>query len=161
MKRILLACVLLLSVTACQPKMKEVPTYRYPESRVVQLSAYAHAKDIGGYVSWIAPTGSMKPLLQDWDYVVISSPDKDPYENIQAGDVVSYDASKSPHFDGSEMYKRVMHRAVMKDRLGWVMSGDANAHTESKWRLTKENYLGRLVAIYRLDFTAPDVPKKL
>ena len=150
MRRLMLAIVLLVSVTACQPKMKEVPTYTYPDKNLVIGSAVAHANEIGGYVSYIAPTGSMRPVLQDYDYVVISSPQKDPYENIQEGDIVSYDARKSPYYNRDDQYARVMHRAVLKRGDGWVMSGDANAVTESRWRMTKDTYNGRLVAVYRL-----------
>lgn len=157
MRKALSIALLLLSVTACQPKFKDVPTYRYADSAVVSLSAQAHAKDIGGSIGWIAPTGSMEPTLKAYDFVVISSPAKDPYENIQNGDIVSYDPAGSPHIMAG--ISRVMHRAVQKDSLGWIMSGDANAHTENKWRLTAPAYHGRLVAIYRLDFTAQSAAK--
>lgn len=152
-----LFCALLL--TACQPKWPETPTYRYPNRMLVELSAQAHANEIGGYVASIAPTGSMRPVIQDYDLVVISSPKKDPYENLQKGDIVRYDATSSPYFGHGTMFNSVIHRAVYQDKDGWIMSGDNNAMTEMKWRLTKETYLGKLVAIYRLDAIVPPAAK--
>ena len=142
------AAFLALFVLGCQPKQREVPTFVYDSPRVTELSAAAHAKDVGGYVSLILPpTSSMSPTLEIGDYVVVSSPANDPFENIVAGDPVRYLAHGSPHF--SPDTGAIIHRAVLKDSYGWIMSGDANAHSESKWRLTRENYLGRAVAIYR------------
>jgi hypothetical protein len=145
-KQIALALAFLF-VSGCAPKQPEIATYVYDSPTVTALSAAAHAKDVGGYVTNILPTGSMEPTLKGGDMVVVSSPALDPFENIKKGDAVRYAAPGSPHFAAD--VGAIMHRAVLRDSLGWVMSGDHNAHSESKWRLTRENYLGRAVAVYR------------
>lgn len=104
-------------------------------------SAYFHAQSIDGNVSLIAPTGSMRPLLEGGDYVVLK---RVPYAEIKEGDVLSYYATWQ-----SATAPAVIHRAVQKDAYGWIMSGDSVSTTESFARVTEHNYLGKLIAIYR------------
>ena len=93
-----------------------------------------------GERAWqVSHTGSMKPFLQGGEYVVTVAN----YDAIRLGQILVYHApyNKSP----------IVHRAVQKDKDGWIMSGDANRHTESWFRVTKDNYLGTVVSVYRLD----------
>lgn len=101
---------------------------------------FQEAKVGEGQKVWqVSHTGSMKPFLQGGEYVVTEAN----YDAIQLGQILVYQApyNKSP----------IVHRAVQKDELGWIMSGDSAKHTESWYRVTKDNYLGTVVAVYRLD----------
>lgn len=93
----------------------------------------------GEKVWHVSHTGSMKPFLQGGEYVVTVAN----YEAIRLGQILVYYApyNKSP----------LVHRAVQKDKDGWIMSGDSAKHTESWYRVTKDNYLGTVVSVYRLD----------
>jgi len=93
----------------------------------------------GEKVWHVSHTGSMKPFLQGGEYVVTVAN----YEAIRLGQILVYYApyNKSP----------LVHRAVQKDKDGWIMSGDSAKHTESWFRVTKDNYLGTVVSVYRLD----------
>jgi hypothetical protein len=143
-------------LTSCTYKKTEYPVFRYDNETVAMLSAIAHANDISGIVSQVLPTGSMRPAIYDYDYVVISNPLKDSFENVKEGDIILYRADWAP-----PLSPPVLHRAVEKDRYGWIMTGDSEASPyENKTRLTSANYLGRLVAIYRLE-TATPVAKEI
>jgi len=91
-----------------------------------------------GQKAWqVSYTGSMRPFLQGGEVVVTEAN----YDAIKLGQIVVYQApyNKSP----------IVHRAVQKDGLGWIMSGDSAKHTESWHRVTKDNYLGTVVAVYQ------------
>ena len=91
-----------------------------------------------GQKAWqVSYTGSMRPFLQGGEVVVTEAN----YDAIKLGQIVVYQApyNKSP----------IVHRAVQKDGLGWIMSGDSAKHTESWYRVTKDNYLGTVVAVYQ------------
>lgn len=103
--------------------------------------AESRAKQEGGTTYLVAPTGSMRPALQADDIVVVK---KIPFADIKVGDVILYHATWRP--DGSPP---VCHRAVQKDKYGWIMSGDSADRTESFARVTKDNYVGKVMAVYR------------
>lgn len=107
-----------------------------------EAEAATHAERLGagGRAFIVSPTGSMRPLLQGGDYVVTQSD----YASARVGQVFAYwptFATRSGH--------PLIHRAVQKDKDGWIMSGDSAPHTESWARVTEANYIGTLVAIYR------------
>lgn len=129
---------------ACSPRRVEAPVYRYDSDALTLLSAGAHARDAGGFVARVMPTGSMRPAIADGDLVVALGPQKAPFASISEGDVLLYDADWLPA--GSPP---VLHRAAMRDAGGWIMSGDNTAHYENKHRVTPRNYIGKVIAIYR------------
>jgi len=100
---------------------------------------YLQETNVGeGQKAWqVSYTGSMRPFLQGGEVVVTEAN----YDAIKLGQIVVYQApyNKSP----------IVHRAVQKDELGWIMSGDSAKHTESWYRVTKDNYLGTVVAVYQ------------
>jgi hypothetical protein len=49
----------------------------------------------------------------------------------------------------------VMHQAARKDSDGWIMSGTANAHSESRHRVTEANFKGVVARVYRFPLPAP------
>ena len=43
-----------------------------------------------------------------------------------------------------------LHRAVLRDRGGWLMSGDNNARSESWDRVTPQTYVGTVEALFEV-----------
>lgn len=82
-------------------------------------------------------TGSMKPLLNGGEYVVTVAE----YHKVKEGMVLVYSAT---YHD-----KPIIHRAVQKDKYGFIMSGDSAPISESWSRVTPLNYLGTAIAIYK------------
>lgn len=125
-----------------RPKLKPVETHDFTDVSEATKGALAHAKLIGGRVHVVSNTRSMRPLLQGGELVVVSDPQKDPWSNVTEGDVCvyAYAYHENP----------LIHRAAMRDAHGWIMAGDSAPRSESFDRMTPENYLGRLVAIYRV-----------
>lgn len=105
------------------------------------LAAAAHAGRVGGRVYTVSFTGSMKPLLQGGESVVAVGE----FPAVRKGDVLIYDGTLNPYGPVTT----IIHRAVQKDKGGWIMSGDNNANTETWSRVTANNYRGTVVAIYR------------
>ena len=105
------------------------------------LAAGAHAGRVGGRVFTVSYTGSMKPFLMGGECVVVVAS----YPEIRKGDVLIYNGELNPFAKA----QTIIHRAVQKDSGGWIMSGDANAHTETWSRVRPDNYLGTVVAIYQ------------
>lgn len=105
------------------------------------LFAAAHAGRVGGRVYTVSYTGSMKPFLTGGECVVAVGD----YPSIKLGDVLIYEGTLNPYATPTQ----IVHRAVDRDKGGWIMSGDNNAHTETWSRVKPENYRGTVVAIYR------------
>ncbi len=106
------------------------------------LAANALAKSVGGTLVLTSGTRSMEPLIHGRTYVVVA---KRPYRSIARQDILLYrgrpDAAKSER-------RPLLHRAVLQDRYGWLMSGDNNRWSESWDRVTPDTYLGTVVAIF-------------
>jgi len=106
------------------------------------LAANLFAKSIGGRLIITSGTRSMEPLIHGKTYVVIAH---QPYTSIAKSDLLVYigrpDASKPDR-------KTILHRAVLHDSYGWMMSGDNNRWSESWDRVTEGNYMGKVVAIF-------------
>jgi hypothetical protein len=102
-----------------------------------QEAAIKEAARVDGKVWQVSHTGSMEPLLQGGEHVVTVLA----FGSVQKGQVLVYHAS----------YNRnpIIHRAVQRDSYGWLMSGDSAPHSESWARVTKDNYIGTVVAVYR------------
>ena len=102
-----------------------------------QLAAETAATALNGRVWSVSYTGSMKPFLQGGEYAVTVKE----YANVKLGQVLVYNATyhNTP----------IIHRAVDKDSHGWLMAGDNSPRSESWARVTDQNYLGTVVAVYR------------
>jgi hypothetical protein len=117
-----------------KPVKKDFPIY---DSPIAESMAHDTADKLGGRAWAVGFTGSMKPLLQGGEFVVTV----DKFETIEAGQVLVYRAN---YHD-----KPIIHRAVLKDKHGWLMSGDSAPISESWSRVTRENYVGTAVLGYR------------
>lgn len=103
-----------------------------------QVAARDHPN--GGYfVYGVGNTGSMLPTMDAGDYLIGI---KVPYEELKEGDIVTY----NPDWNGK---KSVVHRLVLKDKRGWILSGDNNPRSESWERMTPEKYTSKVVKIIR------------
>jgi hypothetical protein len=102
-----------------------------------QGEALLLAHTSNGQVFKVSYTGSMKPLLQGGEWAVTVAA----YDKIQLGQVLVY---KAPYNQSP-----IIHRAVQKDKDGWLMSGDSSPISESWFRVTPESYIGTAIAIFR------------
>jgi signal peptidase I len=130
MKLLLLSA---LAFTGC------VSTPRAPRSSLARGSAItlAHitAAQLGGSVCTVAPTGSMRPVLDEHSVVTIEPA---PWAQLSPGDIVLYSRR-----DGRE----VIHRLLALSATGWLVAGDANGTADPE-PVTQLNYRGRVAAIF-------------
>jgi hypothetical protein len=150
-----LIAVALLAFGGCgYPKHIDPLLLTYPSARVAELSAQARAKDIGGLVYKVANTHSMEPVLMGDDYIVVDT--RVPYEQVKIGQVINYHADWQP-----PPLPTVTHRAVVRDKDGLLVEGDnvrpeidprtgQDIHSEARWRVTKDSYVGVVDTIYRV-----------
>ena len=87
----------------------------------------------------VANTGSMEPFIMGGDRALGK---KVAYEDLQVGDVVNY----RPKWNKGNL---TIHRLVLKDKDGFIASGDNNKNSESGERVTKDNYDSKCIMIYR------------
>lgn len=142
MKRIVAALAICVALVGCGPKRLDPPLLTYDTPLLTKLSAVAHASSANARYYEVADTHSMEPTLWGGDYIVVSSV---PYDELKVGQIITYQADWLP-----PTAPPVTHRLVMKTGLGWVLSGDNNARSEPQWRVTSKNYIGLVVAIYRV-----------
>jgi hypothetical protein len=124
------------------PERKGPPLYTYDSAALVQESARLHARDVGGYVGGpITCCGSMLPLIQNGDYLVIAPT---PFADSLLGKVGAY----APAWNKGAL---VAHRFVSGDaKGGFIASGDNNPRSESFEPVTPATYRGEVVGIYRV-----------
>lgn len=150
--RFLLAGLLVVAAilfTACSPKHIDPPVYVHQYSAI---EAMLHARDLPGgkgvLYSISGASHSMAPFLQANDLIVVDR--GVPFDKLEVGQIVTYHAV-GPNWPGRTMADMpVTHRIVVIDKDGLVLSGDDNAHTEAQSRVTKETYIGLVVAVYRV-----------
>lgn len=116
-----------------------------PQSSLPRATAIAIAQQtadsLGGRVFTIAPTGSMKPTLDENSVVAVETVT---YNDLRAGDIVIYrDAAGLP----------IVHRLHHKDGSRWIVLGDNNS-TVDRETVTPTNLVGRVCAIF---YTSPGV----
>lgn len=108
-----------------------------------------HARDLPGgdglRTEPVQNTHSMEPLIRGGDYLVIAGKRNRKFESLKAGEIILYQADWRPANAAP-----VCHRLVKKDKDGWILSGDNAERSEPQWRVTEGNYIGVVVAIYRL-----------
>lgn len=112
---------------------QNVPEYVVEENYDQALaSAIGLSKESGG--KYFKSTGSSNSLFLPFENSLIVIDDT-PYEDLKKHDFVGYVNDRGV---------RIFHRLIKKTDDGWMAMGDNNA-VEDTTRVTKENYLGRLV----------------
>ena len=114
-----------------------------PQSNLSRESALAMAQRtadaMGGRVFTIAPTGSMKPTLDENSVVAVETVY---FAQLRQGDIVIYrDAAGVP----------IVHRLYQQAGTRWLVLGDNNSAVDHE-AVTPANLLGRVCAIF---YTAP------
>jgi signal peptidase I len=98
---------------------------------LAQLTANA----VGGQVFTVAPTGSMKPTLDESSVVTV---EKVAFSELRRGDIVIYrSAGGSP----------VIHRLYEQSGDGWLVLGDNNPAIDRE-AVRATNLVGRVCAIF-------------
>lgn len=119
---------------ASTPQAK-APSSNMPRDNAMTLARLT-ANSIGGQVYTIAPTGSMKPTLDEYSIVAV---EPTAFEYLRAGDIVIYRSAK-----GSPIIHRLLAHATEKQ---WVVLGDNNPRIDAE-AVTPTNFLGRVCAIF-------------
>ena len=115
---------------------------RFASEREAFRAACVYATGLGGSLVETSGTPSMEPLIQGKTYAVIK---RCPFDAVVERDILVYRGRP----DQSKLERITMlHRAVMHDRRGWIMSGDNNRWSESWDRVTTENYIGTVKALF-------------
>jgi len=103
------------------------------------LMAQRTAEATGGRVFTIAPTGSMKPTLDENSVVAVETV---VFGQLRQGDIVIYRNSAGVP---------IVHRLYQQANGCWVVLGDNNASVDTE-AVTPTNLLGRVCAIF---YTSP------
>jgi hypothetical protein len=114
----------------------------FASERDALWAARVYATGQGGSLVETSGTPSMEPLIHGKTYAVIK---RCPFDAVVKRDILVYrgrpDASRPQRVT-------MLHRAVMHDRKGWIMSGDNNRWSESWDRVTPETYIGTVKALF-------------
>lgn len=120
------------------------PKIRCSNAAEALQNAMQYAASINGSVVQTSGTPSMEPLIRGRVFVVIKKHD---YDSIQRRQLLVYlgrpDARRPDR-------QSMLHRAVLRDRGGWLMSGDNNARSESWDRVTPNTYVGTVEALFEV-----------
>lgn len=104
------------------------------------------ARSVGGSVFTVAPTGSMKPTLDENSVVSVEAVT---FTALRRGDIVVY---------RNKAGVPVIHRLNTATAGGWVVLGDNNADPDIE-PVTPANLLGRVCAIFYTT-AGPDLPAR-
>jgi signal peptidase I len=107
------------------------------------LMARRTAEAAGGRMFTIAPTGSMKPTLDENSVVAVETV---AFGQLRAGDIVIYRNSKG---------LPIVHRLYERANGRWFVLGDNNASVDRD-AVTAANLLGRVCAIFYTSSGSPD-----
>ena len=133
----LLASAMLLLLSGCTTE-PIAPQSSLPRGRAIAI-AQQTADTMGGRVFTIAPTGSMKPTLDENSVVAVEIVK---YDNLRPGDIVIYrDNGGLP----------IVHRLHHMNGSRWIVLGDNNS-TVDRETVTPVNLVGRVCAIF---YTSP------
>jgi len=99
------------------------------------------ARETGARLLVTSGSDSMAPLIRGAVYVLVQPR---PYDSISRGDLLVY--LGRPNAAKPERTS-MLHRAVLQDKGGWLMSGDNNRWSESWDRVTPSTYVGTVTTI--------------
>ncbi len=132
------AALLLSGCTTSAPVVMTAPQSNLSRACAVQM-AQRTAEAAGGNVFMVAPTGSMKPTLDENSVVAV---ERVFFAQLRHGDIVIYrSASGQP----------IVHRLHAQIQNNWQVLGDNNSAVDREL-VTPANLLGRVCAIF---YTSP------
>jgi hypothetical protein len=141
---LVLALAAVISTAAAKPSeaVRNPSKVEYATQREAMLAASLYARSCGGSLIITSGTKSMEPLIHGKVYAVIA---KRAYGSVTKSELLVYQGrANAAKADRQTM----LHRAVLHDKDGWIMSGDNNRWTESWDRVTSDNYVGTVVALF-------------
>ncbi len=128
-----------LAATALLAGCNSASTAAAPRSGVSREHALSlaqmTAQTVGGEVFTIAPTGSMKPTLDESSVVAV---EKVAFVSLQKGDIVIYRSGAGAP---------IIHRLFEQQGNRWLVLGDNNGSIDRE-AVTEGNFLGRVCAIF-------------
>ena len=126
--------IAVLALTGCSSPLPVAPRSNLSRESAVTI-AQRTAEVAGGRVFMIAPTGSMKPTLDENSVVAVEAV---AFDQLRTGDIVIYRSlSGAP----------IVHRLYEKVHGCWFVLGDNNARVDRE-AVTEANLLGRVCAIF-------------
>jgi signal peptidase I len=103
------------------------------------LAAELQAGEISGKAMRVLPTGSMRPFIDDNDYIVVDT--HFDWNKLQPGQPIVYNATWSA--------VPIAHRTAAKSGDNWIVSGDANRNYErGDLSISSTQFIGKIVAVY-------------
>lgn len=118
------------------------PAVRLSTAAQALRVALQFASAIHGTVHLTSGTPSMEPIIRGRVYVVTR---RQRYDEIREQQLLVYFGRPDPSRSDRQS---MLHRAVLRDDGGWIMSGDNNRYSESWDRVTPETYVGTVEAIF-------------
>jgi len=135
----LVAVALILSgCTTSAPVAMTAPQSNLSRASAVQM-AQRTAEAAGGNVFMVAPTGSMKPTLDENSVVAV---ERVFFAQLRQGDIVIYRSAAG---------QPIVHRLRAQVQNNWQVLGDNNSAVDREM-VTPANLLGRVCAIF---YTSP------
>lgn len=116
------------------PSMGTAPRSSVSREHALSL-AQMTAATVGGQVFTVAPTGSMKPTLDESSVVTV---ERVVFAELRAGDIVIYRNSNG---------LAIIHRLYEQHGQSWLVLGDNNGSVDRE-AVTSHNLVGRVCAIF-------------
>ena len=146
---LLLGGLAFLALRSHEKLVSNLPPVEQPMPQIVAVTeALDFAKAHPGYkVTAVLGTGSMAP------YIPASPEGKDPMKTVMAYAVVGGDF-KDVHTGTLCVYApegldyQIIHLAVSFVNGGWIMTGLANKHYETWWRMTPKEFRGYAIKVF-------------
>lgn len=137
----------LLALVACTPDHVDPSVHGpYTSAKIASVAAQRVASETGGNYYIVTCCGSMSPLINDNDSVVVRAV---PLSDALLGHVVAY----RPKWYGGGV---IVHRLVGKISNGYIGEGDARMAAgqpikpETFEPITDETFIGEVVDIYQV-----------
>ena len=126
--------IAVLALTGCSSPLPVAPRSNLSRESAVTI-AQRTAEVAGGRVFMIAPTGSMKPTLDENSIVTVETV---AFGQLRQGDIVIYRNSSG---------EPIVHRLYQQSNGCWFVLGDNNPAVDRE-AVTPANLVGRVCAIF-------------
>ena len=120
--------------TSVRTEADAAPRSSVPRQSALSL-AHITARTVHGEVFAVAPTGSMKPTLDENSVVTV---ERVPFSHLRRGDIIIYLNSRG---------QPIIHRLYEQHGDRWFVLGDNNGSVDAE-AVTAGNFQGRVCAIF-------------